>query len=400
MIIALNCGSSSVKAAWFRSGPDPKRLGSALIKNIGSAQARLRVRYADGKLLLEEPVEALDHADAIDVALTHIETRELTGDIAAIGHRVVHGGEQLTQPCIVDPRRLRELHALIPLAPAHLPQNLAGISAARDRWPDVLQIACFDTAFHRSLPPVARHTGLPRALYANGIRRYGFHGLSYESVLDDLARNDGDSAIAGRIIIAHLGGGASMAAIRNGQCVDTTMGFSTLGGLLMSTRCGDLDPGALLYLLNERIVDVTGITSLLYEQSGLMGVSGISGDMRELLDRQREPAAREAIELFCYSARKHLGALAAVLGGLDRLVFTGGIGENSADVRHDICKGLAWLGIELDMRRNWDAERVISAPASATVANVIPADEERVIARHCYQLLTGRQSSSAPPARK
>ena len=394
MILVLNSGSSSVKAAWFRADATLKQMGSAAVDNVGTTQARFRAKHADGHLVRDEPLESADHESAIDRLLTHVETWESTDPLAAVGHRVVHGGADFDRPCLIDDKLLDRLGTLTALAPMHLPQNLAGIAEVNSRWPGLPQVACFDTAFHRTLPPVARMTGLPRELHNQGIRRYGFHGLSYESILESLTRHEGKSAAAGRIVIAHLGGGASMAALMGGESVETTMGFSTLGGLLMGTRCGDMDPGVLLYLLNENVADLAGAQTLLYERSGLLGVSGVSSHMRDLLEQQRLPEVREAIDLFCYTARKHLAALTAVLGGLDRLVFTGGIGENSPEIRERICANLSYLGIDLDPGRNQRQDRTFSSPDSPVVVNVIPTAEELIIARHTYRLGVAPQ----PPA--
>ena len=385
-ILVLNCGSSSVKAAWFATEPALLRVGSGAVDHLDTRQARLRALHADGSIVRDEPLDVIEHEHAIDLLLTHVETRELTDPLVAVGHRLVHGGAEFAKPRIVDDALLDRLQTVIALAPMHLPHNLAGIAEVTCRWPDTTQVACFDTAFHQSLPDVARLLGLPQALHSRGIRRYGFHGLSYESIVDDLARHEGAAAIAGRTVVAHLGSGASMTALKDGKSIDTTMGFSALGGLLMGTRCGDIDPGALLYLLQENIVDIAGAQDLLYEKSGLLGVSGVSSNMRALLDQQDLPAVRQAIELFCHSARKHLAALTAVLGGLDRLVFTGGIGANSPEIRQRICADLSYLGVDLDPGRNNRQDRTISFPGSPVIVNTIHSDEELIIARHTYQL--------------
>lgn len=386
MILVLNCGSSSVKAAWFRADAHQTLLGSAAAENIGSSRGRFWVERPDGDLVRDEPLDAADHESAIDLVLTHLETWESTETVVAVGHRVVHGGGDFEHPCLVQDHLLDRLERLTSLAPLHLPQNLAGIAEVTIRWPGVPQIACFDTSFHRTLPQLARMTGLPRDLRGDDIRRYGFHGLSYESIVENLAQREGDAALAGRIIIAHLGSGASMVALDGGRSIDTTMGFSTLGGLLMGTRSGDLDPGVLLYLLNEGIVDLPGAQTLLYEKCGLLGISGVSSDMRELLKQVSLPPVRAAIDLFCYTARKHLAALTTVLGGLDRLIFTGGIGENAPQIRQRICANLGYLGITLDPDHNQCQDRTISTPESPVVVNVVPANEELIIARHTYRL--------------
>jgi acetate kinase len=375
VVLVLNSGSSSVKAAWFCAEAELRRLGTGAVTGIGTPQCSFRVTHTSDDVIRDERLEGADHESAIDLLLTHIETWESAEPVAAIGHRIVHGGHEFDQPVLVDDEMLSRLTPLTALAPIHLPQNLTGIAEAGSRWPGLPQVACFDTSFHRSMPALARLTGLPRDLEKRGLRRFGFHGLSCESALASIREHDGPAAAAGRIIVAHLGSGASMAAIANGQSMESTMGFSTLGGLLMSTRCGDVDPGILLYLLNEKIVDLPETQSLLYEKSGLLGVSGISGDMRDLLGRLQLPAVREAVDLFCYSARKHLAALTSILGGLDRIVFTGGIGEHSAEIRQRICAGLAYLGVALDSGRNERHERTISLSDSPVAVHVIPAGE-------------------------
>lgn len=389
MILVLNSGSSSVKAAWFMADTTLKQVASAAVDNVGSLQARLSVKYAGGELVRAESLECLDFESAIDLLLTHVETWETAEAVTAVGHRIVHGGSDFNHPCLIDDALLNRLEVLTALAPMHLPQNLAGIAEVTYRWPRIPQVACFDTAFHRTLPAVARMTGLPRTLLNAGIRRYGFHGLSCESILKNLIEHEGKSAAGGRIVVAHLGSGASMTALKDGMSLENTMGFSTLGGLLMGTRCGDIDPGVLLYLLNENFVDVAGAQRLMYEQSGLIGVSGISSDMHSLLGQQNLAEAREAVDLFCYSARKHLAALTAALGGIDRLVFTGGIGENSPEIRQRICADLAYLGIDVDPARNQRQERAVSLPNGAVVVNVIPSEEEFIIASHTHELTAG-----------
>lgn len=388
-ILVVNCGSSSVKFALFGEAPEgPRRLASGAVERIGLDGARLAVRDAGGTSMADERHAVPNHVAALDLLLSRIDRLAPDRPVAAVGHRVVHGGEDSDCPLVVTPELEARLGKLIPLAPLHLPHNLAGILAVRVRRPDLPQVACFDTAFHRELPRLARLTGLPRRFSDEGIRRYGFHGLSYEYVLDDLSRRAGAEAAAGRIIVAHLGNGASMAAIRDGQSVETTMGFSTLAGLPMGTRSGDVDPGVLLYLLTERRMSPEELQALLYEQSGLLGLSGISRNMEELLARAgAEPAAAEAVEFFCYQARKRLAGLTAVLGGLDRLIFTGGIGANAPEIRSAICEGLAYLGIAIDERRNAAGEARISPDSGPVVVEAVPTDEELMIARHVRRLL-------------
>jgi acetate kinase len=350
-----------------------------LTVNTGSSSVKLAVFEGERRAETEH-VERLaapaDHAEAAAAFLARVGAESLDG----AGHRVVHGGERLVRPVRVDAGVLAELRRVEPLAPAHMPQALAALEALLDAAPGLPQVACFDTAFHATLPPVARLLPLPRALAAEGVRRYGFHGLSYESVLARLEKLDPDAA-AGRLLVAHLGHGASMAAVREGECVETTMGFTPAGGLVMGTRPGDLDPGVLVHLLRTRGLGAEGLDRLLNERSGLLGVSELSSDMADLLASD-DPRAAEAVELFCRQALKFAGALAAVLGGLDALVFTGGIGENAAEVRRRICLGLAHLGVELDEVANAAGEPLVSRAGSAVTVRVVAADEEVVIARH------------------
>jgi acetate kinase len=311
-----------------------------------------------------------------------LEKQGYLGDMAAAGHRIVHGGTRFTEPERVTPDFLAELETLVPLDPDHLPEAIAGIRFISQKLPELPQIACFDTAFHTGLPTVARMYAIPRSLYEEGIRRYGFHGLSYEYVLQQLRAMDGGLA-EGRVIIAHLGNGASMVALRGGKSVDTSMGFTPLEGLVMGTRSGDVDPGALIYLLQQGKMSPGELGEHLNKRSGLLGVSGSSEDMRDLLEKSPGDAhAAEAVELFCYRARKYIGAYAAALGGLDLLVFTGGIGEHAAPVRDKICAGLEFLGIQLDPPRNHSNAPLISRTDAAVKVRVIATNEDLMIVRH------------------
>jgi acetate kinase len=311
--------------------------------------------------------------------------------LAAVGHRVVHGGMHFSDPQQITPELLDELRRLCPIDPAHLPEEIALIEAFLRSSPDLPQVVCFDTAFHRDLPRVARLLPIPRRFDAAGIRRYGFHGLSYTFLMEELARTAGPAAVNARIILAHLGAGASLAAVRGGKCMDTSMAFTPAAGLVMGTRTGDLDPGALLYLLRTEQLTAERGEELVNRQSGLLGVSEISSDMRDLLSRQQSDLrAAEAVTLFCYQAKKWIGAFAAALGGLDTLVFAGGIGENAAEVRSRICDGLGFLGIELDPQRNRSNAAVISTDTSPATVRVIRTDEELVIAKMVYRVLAER----------
>ena len=388
-ILVINCGSSSVKFALFAGeGDAQRRLVSGALERLGLPEARFRARDEDRNILIDETHDIPNHVSALDLLLSRVETLGPHYQIQAVGHRVVHGGDDCDCPLPVTPALEARLRKLIPLAPLHLPHNLAGIMAVRVRRPDLLQVACFDTAFHKGLPRLARLTGLPRRFEKEGIRRYGFHGLSYEYVMGELRRRHGSAVAGERIIVAHLGNGASMAAIEGGRSVDTSMGFSTLGGLLMGTRSGDLDPGIVLHLLMEKGMTAEQVMHLLYEQSGLLGISGLSRNMKELLAQSdMVAAAAEAVDFFCYQARKHLAALTASLGGLDRLVFTGGIGANASEIRTGICEGLDYLGIVLDGTRNAAGKQTISGSGSEVVVEAFPTDEEQVIARGVLHFL-------------
>ena len=369
LVLALNAGSSSLKAALFDIGD-----------GAPAALARTSIDSRDGQ------------DAAVAAAIAWVETTAGSRALAAAGHRVVHGGARFHAPQRLTPEVVSALEALVPLAPLHQPECLAVIRALGAAQPDLMQAACFDTAFHWSQPPVAQRLGLPRDLGADGVRRYGFHGLSYEHIARRLTQLDPGLA-EGRVIAAHLGSGASLCAIQAGRSVETTMGFSPLDGLLMSTRCGQLDPGVILYLLQHQGLAASQIEDLLYRRSGLLGVSGLSGDMKMLLASQ-EPAAAEAVELFVYRAALQAGALATAMGGLDGVVFTGGIGENSPEIRALICDRLGLFGLALDETSNGLAgERRIDAIESRVRAWVMPADEESAIARGVLQVMASRQGA-------
>ena len=391
-ILVINSGSSSVKFALFAAEEPLSRLWSGAIERIGLANGRFHAVDANGAPVLDETRDIADHETALSLLLEAVERHPSGVRLAAVGHRVVHGGPDCDCPVIMTVALETRLRQLSPLAPLHQPHNLAGIAAVRRARPGLPQIACFDTAFHHDLPRLARLAALPREFYDEGIRRYGFHGLSYEYVIDAL-RRDGVDVDRERIIVAHLGNGASMSAVKGGRSVETTMGFSTLAGLPMGTRCGDLDPGIVLYLLTEKGMTVERVQHLLYEESGLLGLSGLSRNMQDLLARSAEPAAIEAVEFFCYQARRHLAALTAVLGGIDRLVFTGGIGANAPAVRAKVCTGLEYLGIALEDELNASGARLISADASRVAIEAFPTDEELMIARHVQQVLTAQPAA-------
>src|SRR5262247_1684211 len=389
-IAVVNAGSSSIKFSLFGVR------GDALALTVhGQAEglytaARFQAKDAAGRVLDEKSWGdgiALGHDGALDHLLAFMRGQLASHRLVGVGHRVVHGGQDYSLPIRVDESVLARLETLIPLAPLHQPQNLAPIRGLLVRAPQLPQVACFDTAFHRAQPLLAQAFALPKAITDRGVRRYGFHGLSYEYIAGVLAEHD-IRAARGKSVVLHLGNGASMCAIADGRSVATTMGFTATDGLPMGTRCGSLDPGVMLYLMDELQMDARAIEKLIYQQSGLLGVSGTSSDMRTL-QASADPAAKAAIDLFIYRIGRELGSLAAALGGLDAVVFTGGIGEHAAPVRERVCRRAAWLGIELDAAANAAGGPRISAVSSRTAAWVIPTDEELVIARHTRDVLAG-----------
>ena len=389
-VLVLNAGSSSLKFALFATEPalaDRAAL-SGQIEGIGATPS-LSARDADGNRH-HEPIrtsggQTAQHEGALDHLFGWLRGHNPNLDIVAAGHRIVHGGERYSAPVVLDETVLAELDAFVPLAPLHQPHNLRAVRALAALMPSVTQIGCFDTAFHRTQPAVAQAFALPRALSAEGIKRYGFHGLSYDYVARHLPEVIGDRA-DGAVVIAHLGNGASMCALRGRQSVASTMGFTAVEGLMMGTRTGALDPGVMLYLMEQKQMDAAALTRLLYKESGLLGVSGISQDMRALL-ASPAPEAAEAVSLFCYRIARELGSLAAAAGGLDALVFTGGIGEHAAAVRERVCALSAWLGIAIDPQKNAADAARIDAAGSRTAVAVIPTNEERMIARYATELL-------------
>ncbi len=378
-LLVLNAGSSSLKFAVYAiEPPHPAERLAGQVEGIG-ATPRLTARDAARAPLPTPPADTVrTHAGAVDLTIDLLHAHLGSGRLAAIGHRVVHGGPDFSAPLRLDPTIRAALQALVPLAPLHQPHNLAGIDAATARFPGVPQVACFDTAFHRTQPWEAETFALPPRFYAEGIRRYGFHGLSYEYIARTLAETHPRLA-AGRVIVAHLGNGASLCAMRAGRSVATTMGFTALDGIPMGTRSGAIDPGLVLHLIESRGMTAAEVSHLLYYDSGLKGMSGLSQDVRALEAANTEPA-RQALSHFAYRIRQEIGALAATLGGLDALVFTAGIGENAASVRAHICDGLGFLGIALDPALNTANAPTISA--GATPVLVIRTDEERMVALH------------------
>lgn len=396
-VVTLNAGSSSIKFALFAAEDDetsPLALGLA---EMTGEEQRIRVRDNSGATLYDDVWSQADgaafHEEALRRILSWQDEAFPRVNISAVGHRVVHGGVHYDAPAIITDEVIDRLEKLVPLAPLHEPHNIAGIKAARKAWPESIQVACFDTAFHRSHPFVNDVFALPRQYYAEGVRRYGFHGLSYEYVSTRLAEVSPAHA-KGRVVVAHLGNGASMCAMQNGRSVASSMGFTALDGLPMGTRCGQLDPGVVLYLMQEKKLGAEEISNLLYKESGLKGLSGISHDMREL-EASDSSEAREAIDYFVFRIRRELGGLAAVLQGIDAIVFCGGIGENAWRVRERVLEGMEWLGVELDRQANEQQREVISSAKSSVRVFVIPTNEEQIIARHAVQLADARADALA-----
>jgi acetate kinase len=383
-LLTINAGSSSIKFAVFETGGGLPLVSRGQIEGIGTAPHFI-AKAASGEVLAERRWDERDaeHETLLGALLEWIEAHLGRESLVAVGHRVVHGGVDHVRPARVTPGVLDELEKLVPLAPLHEPHNLSPIRAIAAVRPDLPQVACFDTAFHRAMPEVAARLALPRRYEGEGVRRYGFHGLSYEYIALRL-REVAPELASGRVIAAHLGNGASLCAMHEGRSVDTTMSFTALDGLMMGTRCGGIDPGVILYLQKRHGMSATQVEALLYKESGLLGVSGISSDMRALLASDQE-AAREAIELFVFRIARETGALMASLGGLDAFVFTAGIGERAAPVREAVCARLAWTGMELDEAANMRGEMRISTAKTRVAVLVVPTDEEAMIARHTVE---------------
>lgn len=382
IVLCLNAGSSSLK---FSVWAGESSLGQGEVEEIGRPGTVAWVTPAGGQAR-RLPGKWADHREAVDGVFSLLGEHSLP-EPAGVGHRLVHGGLDHAAPERVTKELLVELHALVPLAPLHLPKNLDGVEAVAERFPDLPQAVCFDTAFHRDLPEPARRLPLPRALTdETGIRRFGFHGLSYEYVVEHLG-----PAAQGRVVIAHLGNGASLAAVRDGRPIDTSMGLTPAGGFMMGTRTGDVDPGVLLYLMREKGYDADRLDRLVNRESGLLGVSGSTGDVKSLLERRgQDPRADLALIMFCYQVRKEIGAYAAALGGLDTLVFTGGIGERAAPVRAEICDGLGHLGVRIDPVRNAAHRSPASVPGAGCQVRIVNTREDLMIARHCRAVLFDR----------
>ncbi len=391
VVLCLNCGSSSLKLAVFvREGSDVRSVATASVVGVGTEEARAQAKA--GGQTHEKACPGSDQAEALKAGIALLEAARAPR-ASVVGHRVVHGGRRYVAPTRVDGALVAELKKIAPLAPLHMAPAIAGIEAISLHHPNLPQVACFDTAFHSTLPDVARRLPLPEALDDDGIRRYGFHGLSYEYVVSVLR-----PSIPPRLVIAHLGSGASLVAVKGGRSVDTTMGLTPTGGVMMGTRSGDLDPGVLLYLLREKGFSVDALERLVEHHSGVEGVAG-TADMKALVARRRtDPRADLAVRMFAYSVKKAIGGFAAALGGLDMLVFAGGIGERSPDVRAEACEGLAALGIAIDSAKNAKNAGVISADGGACIVRVVETEENVVIARHALDVV-GRPRANSDPER-
>ena len=387
-VLTINGGSSSIKFALFEVGAALRQILGGELERIGLPKATLRVKGSNPADNFSRPVTAADHTAAVGALMEWIEEHSGRDALAAVGHRVVHGGPKYSKPQQVTAEMVEELHRFSPFDPEHLPLEIELIEAFRQRHPGLPQVACFDTAFHRTMPRVATLLPIPRRYEAQGVRRYGFHGLSYEFLMEELAHLADPAATKGRVILAHLGNGASLAAVRDGKSIDTSMGFTPTAGLVMSSRSGDLDPGLVSYLARTEQMSAAQFQKMVNHESGLLGVSETSSDMRDLLERETQDIrAAEAVALFCYQAKKWIGAFAAALGGLDTLVFAGGIGENAPPVRERICDGLGFLGVELDRERNVKNAPLVSSDTVRVKVRVIHTDEELMIARSTARVL-------------
>ena len=388
LLLALNAGSSSLKFALFEGNSPPLQVLAGDIDRIGSPQSTFKWKHMSRQQAADVQILAPDHVSGLNYLLERLSETTATAGFAAVGHRVVHGGPRYRNPQRVDHAMLVELRRISSFVPAHLPNAISLMEVVASKFPNVPQIACFDTAFHSSMPRVARMLSIPRRFEAAGVQRYGFHGLSYAYLMQELERVAGAKAAMGRVILAHLGNGASMAAVHDGRSVDTTMAFTPSAGLMMSTRTGDLDPGLIAFLARSEQMSTERFEQMVNHESGLLGVSETSSDMRDLLAREEDDIrAAEAVALFCYQAKKCIGAYAAALGGLDTLIFAGGIGEHAPSVRARICEGLGFLGIELHESRNAAQASMISADTSQVTVRVMRTDEEQMIARSVSRVL-------------
>jgi acetate kinase len=386
-VLTINSGSSSLKFALYDMGQNEQVILSGAIDGINFHTGCFHIKDAHGDDLINQSFHVSDHEIAAVQLLRWLKKHDYSEVLDAVGHRIVHGGSKYYQPYLVNSKLMEELQDLIPLSPDHLPQELKVIRTVGQYHPKTSQIVCFDTAFHHSMPKQAQIFALPKSLKEEGIMRYGFHGLSYEYIIEKLKTDVGKNIANGRIIIAHLGNGASMVATKRGRSIDTTMGFTPTGGLMMSTRSGDLDPGVILYLLRQKNLRPSEVADIVNKKAGLLGISQISPDMKERLEKKKNPDAAEAVNLFCYQAKKFLGSLVTVLGGLDTLIFTGGIGENSPPIRKCICENMELFGIRLDTNRNARNAPVISDDHSTVTVRVMKTNEQLMIARHTRNCL-------------
>jgi len=386
-ILAINGGSSSIKFAFYQTGKPLKRTLYGKVDRIGLSGTNLTFHDPDEKMPASRRLTAADHKSAASFLIDWFEAQNAFASVKAVGHRVVHGMTH-SEPEQITAELIDELHRITPYDPDHMPREIELIRAFRECYPNLPQVACFDTAFHRTMPRVAKLLPIPRRYEASGVQRYGFHGLSYSYLMEELARLGDPAATKGRVILAHLGNGASLAAVRQGKSIDTSMGFTPAAGLVMSVRSGDLDPGLLSFMARTERMTASQFDRMVNHESGLLGVSETSSDLRDLLAHEDDDVrAAEALALFCYQTKKWIGSFAAALGGLDTLVFAGGIGENAALVRTRICDGLGFLGIELNKARNAENAGVISTDASRTTVRVIHTDEERMIAKMVCHVL-------------
>jgi acetate kinase len=387
-ILTINSGSSSLKFALYQMADSEELFFTGSFSEIGEGNGLFQVKNNRNQTVVRRNPDLPDHHTALQTFSEWLKEDYPEHSLTAIGHRIVHGGKDYTKPEFITGKLTSALNQLIPFAPDHLPHQIKAIESFHKIYPEIKQIACFDTSFHSGMPKIAKMFAVTRDLFRQGVQRYGFHGLSYEYILSELERIEGKSSTKGRLIIAHLGNGASMAAVKDGVSIDTTMGFTPAGGMMMSSRSGDLDPGILIYLLKEKHLDISRLNDLINQKSGLIGISGVSSDMKILLNKQENnPLAAEAITLFCYQARKFIGALSAVLGGIDELIFTGGIGENAPEIRAQICNELAYLGISVDEASNNRNAPVISKKEKPVIVRVIKTNEELMIARHTRNLI-------------
>jgi acetate kinase len=394
-VLTINAGSSSIRFAVLDPGNPPARLLGGKLERIGSKESAMSVSVRDGKTPRRVALDASSFESAARALIEWLEAEKEFARVSAVGHRVVHG-MQRTDPTRVTPALLEELGRIAVLDPDHLPQEIELMRAMLEKFPKLPQVACFDTAFHRSMPRVAAVLPIPRRYESKGVRRYGFHGLSYTYLIAELARLGDAAATRGRVVLAHLGSGASLAAVRDGRCIDTSMGFTPTAGIPMGTRCGDIDPGIVGYLARTDGMDAVAFEKMANHESGLLGMSETSADIRDLLAREgADSRAAEALAVFCYEAKKRIAAFAGALGGLDTLVFAGGIGEHSPPVRARICAGLEFLGIVLSEAQNAADAPIVSDRASAVTVRVIPTDEESVIAELTQRLLAGHGEAAS-----